>query len=192
MPDYTFYVEDYLGEDIPEKEFPRFIRRAGDELRRMREMYAVAPRQGLDPELAESMALCAVADAMYEFAQEDEARGVAKVSVGSVSETYTAPPELCSRTLAGGTRRGTALLVVIPETTARYGADYTLAPGDRLFPGEGPALTWADWPGFVPAAVEGAALVQYVLPMRLRGKPHHVEAGAWWNGSGTGVRSLTR
>ena len=76
--------------------------------------------------------------------------------------------------------------------TARYGADYTLAPGDRLFPGEGPALTWADWPGFVPAAVEGAALVQYVLPMRLRGKPHHVEAGAWWNGSGTGVRSLTR
>lgn len=38
----------------------------------------------------------------------------------------------------------------------------------------------------------GAALVQYVLPMRLRGKPHHVEAGAWWNGSGTGVRSLTR
>ena len=49
-----------------------------------------------------------------------------------------------------------------------------------------------DWPGFVPAAVEGAALVQYVLPMRLRGKPHHVEAGAWWNGSGTGVRSLTR
>lgn len=44
---------------------------------------------------------------------------------------------------AGGTRRGTALLVVIPETTARYGADYTLAPGDRLFPGEGPALTWA-------------------------------------------------
>ena len=70
MPDYTFYVEDYLGEDIPEKEFPRFIRRAGDELRRMREMYAVAPRQGLDPELAESMALCAVADAMYEFAQD--------------------------------------------------------------------------------------------------------------------------
>ena len=47
---------------------------------------------------------------------------------------------------AGGTRRGTALLVVIPEMTARYGADYTLAPGDRLFPGEGPALTWADWP----------------------------------------------
>ena len=37
---------------------------------------------------------------------------------------------------AGGTRRGTALLVVIPETTARYGADYTLAP----------ASTWCGLP----------------------------------------------
>ncbi|WP_425371077.1 hypothetical protein [Gemmiger formicilis] len=35
---------------------------------------------------------------------------------------------------AGGTRRGTALLVVIPETTARYGADYTLAPGTGCSP----------------------------------------------------------
>ena len=99
MPDYTFYVEDYLGAQT-EPFVSELTGDAGDELRRMREMYAVAPRQGLDPELAESMALCAVADAMYEFAQEDEARGVAKVSVGSVSETYTAPPELCSRTLA--------------------------------------------------------------------------------------------
>ena len=123
MPDYTFYLNEYLGEDIPEKDFPRFIKRAGDELRRMREMYAVAPRQGLDPELAESMALCAVADAMYEFAQEDEARGIAKVSVGVVERHGiavqlihgaatarsadsspprggNAPPALCSRTLA--------------------------------------------------------------------------------------------
>ena len=30
---------------------------------------------------------------------QDEARGLVKVSVGSVSETYTAPPELCARTL---------------------------------------------------------------------------------------------
>lgn len=93
---------------------------------------------------------------------------------------------------AGGTRQGTALLVVIPQTAARYGADYTLAPGDRLCLGEGPVLQWEDWPGFVPAAVENAAVVQYVLPMRLHGRLHHVEAGAWWNGSGTGVHSLTR
>ena len=93
---------------------------------------------------------------------------------------------------AGGTRRGTALLVVIPETTARYGADYTLAPGDKLFPGEGPALTWADWPGFVPAADRRVAVVEYVTPFTLGGRVHHVEAGAWWNTSGSGAKGLTR
>ena len=61
---------------------------------------------------------------------------------------------------AGGTRQGTALLVVIPQTAARYGEDYTLAPGDRLCLGEGPVLQWEDWPGFVPAAVANAAVVQ--------------------------------
>ena len=35
MPDYTFYRESYLGEDIPEAQFPRFIRQAGAELARM-------------------------------------------------------------------------------------------------------------------------------------------------------------
>ena len=44
---------------------------------------------------------------------------------------------------AGGTRQGTALLVVIPQTAARYGADYTLAPGDRLCLGEGPVLDFS-------------------------------------------------
>lgn len=93
---------------------------------------------------------------------------------------------------AAGTKQGTALLLVIPETTARYGADYTLAPGDRVLLGEGPGVAWADWPGLVPAAVDGLAVVEYVLPLRLRGQLHHVEAGAWWNASGTGVHSLTR
>ena len=91
MPDYRYYVENYLGEDIPEADFPRLIRRAQAELARMRDVYAVRPRPGLDP---------TVADAMYEFDQEDAVRGLAKVTVGSVSETYTAPPELCAATLA--------------------------------------------------------------------------------------------
>lgn len=91
-----------------------------------------------------------------------------------------------------GTQQGAALLLVVPETTARFGADYTLQPGDRLYLGEGPDVAWADWPGFVPAAFDGVAIVRYVLPMRLRGRLHHVEAGAWWSGSGTGVHSLTR
>ena len=66
----------------------------------MRDVYAVAPRPGLDPCEAEAMALCAIADAVYEFDQEDEARGLSGMTVGSVSESYTAPPELCATTLA--------------------------------------------------------------------------------------------
>ena len=93
---------------------------------------------------------------------------------------------------AAGTKPGTAMLLVVPETAAHYGADYTLAPGDRVCLGEGAVLSWDDWVGFVPAAAENLAAVQDVLPLRLRGRLHHVEAGAWWNGSGTGVHSLTR
>ena len=61
MPDYTYYRDTYLGEDIPEEEFPRFAQRAADELAYMRDVYAVAPRKGLDPDEAENMALCACA-----------------------------------------------------------------------------------------------------------------------------------
>ena len=85
MPDYRYYVETYLGEDIPEADFPRLIRRAQAELARMRDVYAVQSRPGLDPAEADAMAVCAVADAMYEFDQEDAARGLAKVTVGSVA-----------------------------------------------------------------------------------------------------------
>ena len=100
MPDYTFYREIYLGEDIPETQFPRFIRYARTELNRMRDTYAVEPRRGMDPDNAVAMALCAIADALYEFAQEDEARGLASLRVGSVSESYVSPPELCPSTLS--------------------------------------------------------------------------------------------
>lgn len=100
MPDYRYYVENYLGEDIPEAEFARYAKRAGAELAHMRDLYAVRPRPGLNEEDACSQAVCAIADAMYEFDQEDAARGLSKVTVGSVSETYTAPPELSPRTLA--------------------------------------------------------------------------------------------
>ena len=66
----------------------------------MQNIYPMAPCKGIEPDTAYAMAVCSIADAMYEFAQEDEARGLAKVSVGSVSETYTAPPQLCAATLA--------------------------------------------------------------------------------------------
>ena len=100
MPDYTFYKEQFAGEDIPESEFPRFLKRAEIELKRMRRIYPMTPAGAYTEDTAAEMALCAIADAMYEFAQEDERRGLARVSIGSVSETYTAPPELCAATLA--------------------------------------------------------------------------------------------
>lgn len=92
---------------------------------------------------------------------------------------------------ADGTAEGAVLLLVVPESAARYGTDYTLEPGDRLYPGKGPELDWDGWAAFVPGAEPRAAVVQYVLPMELRGRLHHVEAGAWWTGGGTGAHSLT-
>ena len=74
MPDYAYYCDHYLGEDIPETEFAVCMRRAEGKLAYMKEVYAVQPRKGLTAEEAENMALCAIADAVYEFKQEDEAR----------------------------------------------------------------------------------------------------------------------
>lgn len=92
----------------------------------------------------------------------------------------------------GGARTGSMLLLVIPAAAGDYGQDYTLEPGDRVFEGEGPDLTAADWPAFVPAANPRVAVVEYVTPFTRRGRLHHVEAGAWWNTSGSGAKSLTR
>ena len=83
MPDYTFYKEQFAGEDIPESEFPRFLKRAEIELKRMRRIYPMTPAGAYTEDAAAEMALCAIADAMYEFAQEDERRGLARVSIGS-------------------------------------------------------------------------------------------------------------
>lgn len=91
---------------------------------------------------------------------------------------------------ADGTRAAAVLLLVIPAAAGRWGADYTLAPGDRLLLGAGKAVAWADWPRFVPAEHDDVAIVQQVTPLRLRGELHHVEATVWWNTTGTGARSL--
>lgn len=98
MVDYAFYTQDFLGEDIPEAAWPRFEKRAADLLARWKATFPVTARPGI--ENAELCAVCAVADAMYEFAQEDEGRGLAKVTVGSVSESYVAPAALCATTLS--------------------------------------------------------------------------------------------
>lgn len=90
-----------------------------------------------------------------------------------------------------GQNRASAFLLIIPERSARREADYTLAPGDRVLPGEGQAVAWADWDAFVPALVPGLCCVQYVDPKDWQGSPCHLEAGGWWTRSGSGAHSLT-
>ena len=97
LPDYEFYTASYLGEKIPQESFARFITRAARQLERYKSMFDVRPRAGLQE--PEACALCAMADAMYAFAEEDKRCRVVSASVGSVSETYAAPPELCAETI---------------------------------------------------------------------------------------------
>ena len=94
---------------------------------------------------------------------------------------------------AAGAKSGAAMLLVVPETNlTRYGVDYRIAAGDRVYLGEGPEVEWAAWPSFVPAEVDGLGAITYVLPLYLRGVLHHVEAGAWWSAGGAGAGRLAR
>ena len=86
---------------------------------------------------------------------------------------------------------GTAFLLIIPERSARWGVDYTLAPHDRVYDGEGPEVSYDGWPAFVTASVPGLAAVQYVDPKARDGAPSHLEAGGWWTHAGSGAHSLS-
>lgn len=90
-----------------------------------------------------------------------------------------------------GRQQAQAFVLVIPQRSARYGQDYTLAPGDRVLEGEGGDVAPQDWPAFVPANVPGLCCVQYVDPKAVGGAPCHVEAGGWWTRAGSGAHSLT-
>lgn len=97
MPDYEYYLTQFLGEDIPQDAFDRYAARARRRLLRYQSLYDLRPRSGLTDH--EACAVCAMAEALYAFDAEDARRGIASVSVGSVSESYPAPPELCSETV---------------------------------------------------------------------------------------------
>lgn len=90
-----------------------------------------------------------------------------------------------------GQQQAQAFLLVIPDRAGRLGREYLLVPGDRVFDGVGPELSWEEWPAFVPAVRDGICCVQYVDPKTMGGQPCHVEAGGWWTRSGGGAHSLT-
>ena len=87
MADYEFYASMYMGDSIPENEFPRLAKRAGEQLSRYKRIYTVtAPEQN-----SEDMAICAMADALayYEAAQSGTGGPVSAASIGSVSVSYS-------------------------------------------------------------------------------------------------------
>ena len=89
MADYEFYASVYMGDSIPENEFPRLAKRAGEQLSRYKRIYTVTA-QDAD---AEDMAICAMADALayYEAAQSGTGGPVSAASIGSVSVSYSGP-----------------------------------------------------------------------------------------------------
>ena len=89
MPDYQFYIQDYLGSAISEEDFPRLCKRAGEVLARYKRIYTVTePESG-----AEKMAVCAMADALscFEAIQNGEAGAIQSAAIGSVSVNYGTP-----------------------------------------------------------------------------------------------------
>lgn len=82
MINYDFYVNSYLGSDIPEKVFPRMAARAWDALCHIRQKYRVKNSDTV----SEKMALCAMAETLY--AQEGRKAGVSSATVGGVSVRY--------------------------------------------------------------------------------------------------------
>lgn len=88
MVEYTFYTETFHGGSISAEDWPAFEARAADQLARYKRIYTVTvPEYPLD---AESMAICAMADALAYFTAALNGAGgaVASASIGSVSTSY--------------------------------------------------------------------------------------------------------
>lgn len=86
MTDYEFYITSYLGSSIPEDDFPRLSKRAGEQLDRYKRMYTVtSPEQS-----SEDMAICAMADSLYYYETAQNGGIVTSASIGSVSSSQGA------------------------------------------------------------------------------------------------------
>ncbi len=80
MVDFTYYCQEYLGVQIPEKHFDRCLARASDVLQAMERVYRIA---GTAEE--RKLALCAMAEGVYE---QEHRRGVVSATAGSMSVRY--------------------------------------------------------------------------------------------------------
>ena len=94
MPDYQFYIQDYLGSAISDGDFPRLCKRAGEVLARYKRIYTVTePESGAEKMAVCAMAVCAMADALsgFEAIQNGEAGAIQSAAIGSVSVNYGTP-----------------------------------------------------------------------------------------------------
>ena len=80
---YGFYTGSYLGNSIPEEEFPRLAKRAEEQLTRYQKLYRVRP---LVPQ-GEELAVCGMADALYYFETAQNGGLVVSSAIGSVSSS---------------------------------------------------------------------------------------------------------
>ncbi len=82
MIDYEFYVGTYLGNEIPESAFPGAMVRATQALQKIRRQYRVKCSEAI----SESMALCAMAEAIYSY--HSHKSRISSAAVGNVSVRY--------------------------------------------------------------------------------------------------------
>lgn len=80
MADYSFYTQEYLGAEIPEKHFNRCMARAREALAALERRYSVTG--GTEER---KLALCAMAEAVY---RGEKHAGIVSAGTGSVSVRY--------------------------------------------------------------------------------------------------------
>ena len=88
MVEFDFYTNTYHGGSIPADEWATFEARAAEQLARLKRIYTVTEPEG--SENAESMAICAMADAIYYFSAAVNGGQLTSTSIGSVSVGYKA------------------------------------------------------------------------------------------------------
>ena len=82
MVDYRFYTDAYIGEAIPEKAFSGMALQAETILQKFKRVYRV---ESPGPD-SEKMAVCAMADVLYQA--KKNASGITGATVGNMSVRY--------------------------------------------------------------------------------------------------------
>ena len=88
MVDYTFYANTFHGGAISKEDWPRYEARAAAQLARYKLIYTVTEPEGSAD--AESMTVCAMAEAMqgFDLIANGEGGAIQSASIGSVSTSY--------------------------------------------------------------------------------------------------------